>query len=235
MKKKDKQGWNITEDRFVAFLDIMGFKDMIARTKHEDIYKMMIKLDDMSYDNSIIHDRSEDREVLVRTTTYSDSIVMYSKNKNKKSMHAFFGALSGMYQDLLEEGIPFKGAVSFGKMTLDIERTIFFGQPLIDAYLLEGEVNFYGIVIHGSAEELIMNNDEFSFALPYDCPLKRGKSQHLTVFPLFVGDKSKKDETKILLESIHRMRFKTSGHIRKYIDETEKYILKMDEILSEED
>jgi hypothetical protein len=34
-------------------------------------------------------------------------------------------------------------------MTLDYEKSIFFGQPLVDAFLLQDELKFYGIVVHG--------------------------------------------------------------------------------------
>ena len=39
--KPKKSIWTITTDRFVGFIDIMGFKDMVMRSSHDDIYRMM--------------------------------------------------------------------------------------------------------------------------------------------------------------------------------------------------
>ena len=33
-----KSNWKTTDYRFVAFLDILGFKDSVMRNSHEDIY-----------------------------------------------------------------------------------------------------------------------------------------------------------------------------------------------------
>lgn len=46
MQDVDVNNWQITTNRFVGFIDIMGFKDMVARSSHEDIYDMMKKIND---------------------------------------------------------------------------------------------------------------------------------------------------------------------------------------------
>ena len=44
-KTLSKADWEITTDRYVAFIDIMGFKDMVARSTHDEIYQMMKEID----------------------------------------------------------------------------------------------------------------------------------------------------------------------------------------------
>jgi len=114
--------WPITTERFVAFIDIMGFKEMVAKMSHEDVYKMMLSIDKAKTVNESL--RFEDIG-LVRSTTYSDSIMLYSKNKNLEAYNALLTAVSGLTNDLFKEGIPHKGAVALGRMTLDMERSIF--------------------------------------------------------------------------------------------------------------
>ena len=46
--------WKVNDRRFVCFLDIMGFKDYIARTKHEDVYKTMKNLSDLRQSSNTI-------------------------------------------------------------------------------------------------------------------------------------------------------------------------------------
>jgi hypothetical protein len=38
---KTALNWKITNERFVAYIDIMGFKDLVMRSTHEEVYKMM--------------------------------------------------------------------------------------------------------------------------------------------------------------------------------------------------
>ena len=46
--------WEVTTERYVAFIDIMGFKNMVERSTHEQIYKMMISIDeDIKHNTSI--------------------------------------------------------------------------------------------------------------------------------------------------------------------------------------
>lgn len=224
--------WEITAARYVAYIDIMGFKDMVARTTHEKMYEMMKKIDERKKSNSGIK-WGNSLSNLITTTTYSDSIMIYSKDESFESLFSLICTVSALTNDLFLEGIPHKGAFAFGTMTLDTERSIFFGQPLIDAYLLQEEINFYGIIAHASAEEKV---DEFKslkksipFVKNYLCILKNGSSQNLTIYPMFsdhglASDPKWKSKVDNLSESIKKLRYRTSGHLRKYIDATEIYL-----------
>lgn len=226
--KSPADKWPITTERFVAFIDIMGFKDMVAKMQHEEIYKMMKVIDDSKTINASIRKNNEMNN-LVTTTTYSDSIMLYSKDKSYDSFTALIVAVSGLTNDLFLEKIPHKGALAFGTMTLDTERSIFFGQPLIDAYLLQEEMHFYGTIIHGTVEQEMENKfSSTPFIEKFDCPLKNGKSKHYTVAPMHVDSSSAKntlyaDFNKNIISSLNKMRYKTSGHLRRYIDNTEIY------------
>ena len=217
-----KDDWVTTTKRYVGFLDIMGFKDMVLKSKNDDIYDMMKRIDNHLKSNlktsSILASKN-----LIKTTTFSDSIIIYSKSDSKESLKSFVLYLSWFYFQLLIEKIPFKGAVALGEMTVDSVRSIYFGQPLIDAYLLQEELNFYGIVVHCSAHEKMESTEVSSDIRNYACNFKKGISEHLTIYTGKLNDKEKDK----IFNSLRSMRFKTSGHIRKYIDLTEKYFENM--------
>jgi hypothetical protein len=219
--------WTITTDRYVGFIDIMGFKDMVMRSSHDDIYRMMKIINKAKTLNENLHS-TEDHE-LIRSTTYSDSIILYTKDNTDESLGALIEVISGVTNDLFIEGIPHKGSIAYGKMTLDTERSIFFGQPLIDAYLLQEELYFYGIIVHGSAEEKLEKRlIQYPFITKYICPLKKGKSIHFTVYPMHVDSKSAKSgdyyrHHQNIFNSLEKMKFKTSGYLRQYIDNTNNY------------
>lgn len=225
--KTSSPNWNFTTNRFVGFIDIMGFRDLVMRSTHEEIYTMMKKIELATKTARSIY-WTEMKDELVRSTFYSDSIILYSKDDSYESAYSMVATLSSLSNDLFSSAIPHKGAIAFGNMTLDTDRSIFFGQPLIDAYLLQEEVNFYGIVVHSSAElRFEQTNLQTDLSLfDFSCPFKGGTANHLTIPPLFgFGSleekfKEKADEFK---SGFSKLKLKTSGHIRKYIDNTKAY------------
>ena len=67
---KLRRGVNTTV-RFVAFLDIMGFKDRVARNPHDEILSSLTNLS--SFISSII-DKNEN----IFYTMFSDSLIFYT-------------------------------------------------------------------------------------------------------------------------------------------------------------
>ena len=208
----------------------MGFKDLVLRLNHLEVYEILNKFRHYkNFNESIEWGGYEDK--LVTTTTYSDSIIIYSKDDSFASLEAFSCTISGLIEDLFFQNIPFKGAVAFGPMTLDTQRSIFFGQPLIDSYLLQEELNFYGIIVHATAEKEISQHAQkirTLFLMKYLCPLKGGSSYHLTIYPMcidpFDDAKVTEEDYNKLFNSVDNFRHMTSGHLRKYIDNTEVYL-----------
>lgn len=231
-KNADSNLWEITTERFVAFIDIMGFKDMVARRPHKEIYEMMKKIaEGKSFAETVSWTEVQVEEGFVKMTTYSDSIMVYSKDSSLNSMNSLISAVSSLTFDLFMASVPHKGSIAYGKMTFDTDNSIFFGQPLIDAYHLQEELNFYGIICHATAEmkieELRKENTTVMLMLNYACPLKGGVSRHLTVFPmsLYMATESEVEPTHIhFLAAVKSLYFQTSGYLRKYIENTEKYL-----------
>ena len=220
--------WKNTDYRYVAYIDIMGFKNLVLRSTHSQVYSLMKKIKKTMEENEAMPWAGIIQKQ-VRSTSYSDSIILYSKNASFDSLRSIIASVSSLTNDLFELGIPHKGGIAFGKMTLDTENSIFFGQPLIDAFLLQEEVNFYGVVLHGTAQkEISIVNRETLLLKNYLCPLKEGSSFHLVIVPIFLEeveseDKLDKRYRKKLYDSLEKFRNHTSGHLRKYIDNTETF------------
>ena len=233
LKIKSKKSWNPTDNRFVCFLDIMGFKDMVMRNSHEEIYSMLNSLSKhRSYIESTEDLPAEYIDAL-KTVSFSDSIVIFTKDDSISSFEILTYATSWLFAKGMEDGIPMKGAISCGEMSINISRQIFFGQPLIDAYLLEEDVAFYGVAVHNTVEKFINDNsnniDKNVIDRYIDCltPLKSGKINHLILDWIIDLDDDKKSPFKeIALSIMKKQREKTSGSPRKYIDNTIEVIEK---------
>lgn len=220
-KQSIRRTWTISEYRFVGYIDIMGFKNLVFRNTHERIYDMMKKVSEAmnETESTFSTDLIDGEDVYITMTTYSDSMMIYSKDKSPASLLSFLGAVANLSEKLFLAEIPFKGAVAYGQMTLDLKNSIFFGRPLIDAYLLSEELSYYGIVVHASAETR-KGFKSSDLVAEYLCPFKTGNSIHQTIVPSTdLANQYDKVE-----ESIKRMRSKTSGGLRKYIDNTLNYL-----------
>ena len=220
--------WEITAKRYVVFIDIMGFKDMVARMSHDDVYDLMKRIDKIKKHVESV-EWIKEKIGYVKTTTYSDSIILYSRDDSYDAFDFLVSTTAGLINYLFIEGIPFKGAIAFGTLTLDTERSIFFGQPLIDAYLLQEEIYFYGILFHSSVEkELQDKKGKFPpFTGMHMCSLKNGTAKHMTIYPLHTRVKENdkfNSAHEALINAVEKLRLKTSGHLRKYIDNTEVYL-----------
>jgi hypothetical protein len=235
MDWKDKNfysKWKTTCNRYVAFVDIMGFKELVLRNSHQEVYKMLINLYEgiTAVDNALNAPFNEKKKRVLsdpatRITMYSDSIIIYSKDAKSKSVKDFIILVNWLIRNMYDRQMPFRGAVSFGTMTLDLTKSIFLGQPLIDAFLLSEELNFYGVVVHGSAEYEKSFLRFKSRLYKYDCPFKNGIASHFTIPPVLYEDSEYGENDNIYLPKIITgLGFRSSGSIRKYIDNTLKYI-----------
>ena len=94
-------------------------------------------------------------------------------------------------QNALETGFALKCAIAKGPLTFDNGSGIYFGRSIIDAYLLEEELKFYGVVFHHSVEELIQQYKDIppirgkrEQKIPvseYQIHLKSGRSTHYCI------------------------------------------------------
>lgn len=117
--------------------------------------------------------------------------------------------------------------MSQGVFTYDNEIDLYFGQPLVDAYVLHDELYYYGIVAHHTVEPIIK---KYRFlGLPYSkqqIPLKKGKtaqyhlSWHLCNENLSVGNISSKVEDWLAHIEEH-----VSGSPRIYVDNTRAVVI----------
>lgn len=231
-KNNSKDDWEVDCDRFVGFIDIMGFKDLVARRPHQEIKHMLLQMNETrsillnlilakTYDGGV-----EITDTRVRSISFSDSVLFITKSDTPKDLFNLSVALGICQAATLQSGLPTKGAISHGKLTADFEHSIYFGQPLIDAYLLQEQLFYYGIIVDNNAEIRLKkiiedNNVEFKynhFTL-ISTPLKTGKVKHFNLKLRSIQD----DQLEYLYNSV-------SGAPRKYVDNTIEIYRKMNPV-----
>jgi len=128
-KQEISKPWTISTNRYVGFLDIMGFKDMLARMSHEKVYELMKSVSSsvssvqsvFTIDYESENDDDERIEVNVTMMLYSDSIMIYTRDDEQHSLDNLITSISELSLSLFNDGIPHKGAIAYGQMTLDFE------------------------------------------------------------------------------------------------------------------
>lgn len=203
--------------RFVAFLDIMGFKDLVGRNTHDFVLE---KLTEISKLIERIRITNEKEEVKLKYNKaelipfiFSDSIVIFTNNSTQESVKLLLYACSFILNNSIEIHLPLKGAVAYGEITIDKAKSIFFGQPLIDAYLLQDELKYYGLILHNSVDKCLYD-EKFDLNTHLFRNITPTKSGQIVYNNLKIYDKDTS------LGNLYKLYNHVSGAPRIYVDNT---------------
>jgi len=151
------------EERFVAFIDILGFKEHIE--KKDDLQQQIV---DILY--IIKNSSSEKFDIQIGTNngvyisldiiSFTDSILISAplqhpkidKGPREESYHhwifcQFIQQISFFYKKILPYGIALRGGMSVGSVYYDPDNNIIMGKPIIEAINYESKLALYPRVI----------------------------------------------------------------------------------------
>jgi len=144
---------NNSTGRYLLFLDILGFSELVETKGVDEIYQTIDKA-------LAAFNKWEDLNRLFSTIYFSDTFLFYQLSKGYGSW-AFLDvyAIGGMLLSaLLAQGVPARGTISFGEFEVKDDQSgrhqLYFGRALIDAYKAEQRENWIGITILESAWSL---------------------------------------------------------------------------------
>lgn len=196
---------------FVVFLDIMGFKDRVMRTDHVELRD---KLKELKQEIAFLeNDDLASGSLLVQ---FSDSIILFSKDGSVDSLHKVAELACKILRTAIKKSFPIKGAMAKGMVTCDTSKQLYFGRPIIDAYLLEENVKYYGLVVHHTAEEDVKASDNTELFRDCKVYLRSGQINHYEL--LWFKANGELDET--VIDDLNNIRKTVSDEPRKYIDNT---------------
>lgn len=216
-------GWPIKTNRFVSFFDVLGFKELVIRESHENI---LGKLSAVNGITSMLENYDKNNgNVLIKTVQFSDSIIQITSDDSVNSAKNLLGRTAWILAGCLANRLPVKGSIAYGMVTADLDRSIYFGQPIIDAYLLQEELKLYGSIIHHTAEYEFLNKCPDVFVktcLKYLTPIGNSKVQHWNIDWIAPSLRlSKPIDLKVLEKLLY---CSVSGAPRKYVDNTFQFV-----------
>lgn len=219
-KKEDKAPivWNDpAQNHFVLYMDIMGFKNLMASTPHAQMQKKLELFSNKVVIQSkpLIGDSSK-----IQISRFSDSILCVTKDSTEATFKNLVLAAIRLMWIGIDEGLPLRGAIACGKMTYDESNQLYFGKALIDAYQLEEELEFYGVAIHHSAEAIARKQAKLPIVETL-IPLKSGLVPHHHIaWNRKKKDLSDSDETSLILDKLNDLKLNVSCGPRRYIANT---------------
>lgn len=198
--------------RFVAMLDILGFKELLRQKGLKIIHQLMqdlfkstrtgTKRDYQAIINGKIY-----RHPAVRLNyfIFSDTILIWKdyqevKNNDKniqgkcKLFREFNHGISRVLENALLRRISLRGGIAFGESIINIDKKgnnhEVIGQPIIDAYLLGEAQDWVGVAFHSSCLPFIEK----------DCDSSVKKYEHIPYHKKRLKMISNGRETKYSLE-----------------------------------
>lgn len=141
----NKAKFNLKEnlkDKFVAFIDVMGFSNLVFKGSVENLDSYFSKITDELA--SIRTDKAKIESFLI-----SDSIILIAP-EGLDGLKQLITAVRRIQSALIWRKILLRGAISYGQVYYNAQNNIIVGKGFIRAYLLEQEAVYPRIIIDPS-------------------------------------------------------------------------------------
>lgn len=155
-----------SEVKYIAFLDILGFKDLVAKNGHAELVRkfnlILVTLELSLSQGKYVLSTSGDKAVAdlnnarINCLTISDSVILWTDDSSMKSFVDLIVVLFQFMQGAFASGFPLRGALSVGELAIlrgelsqskIISRQTLLGQGLVSAYELESQQDWAGCII----------------------------------------------------------------------------------------
>lgn len=222
VKREKNLRWQDDAPRLVLYADFMGFKNRVFSTKHDELKVLLENF------NDIFHRRMQPLQMggNLKFVQFSDSILIVANGTDARMFNLISKAAICIMHEALKNKFGIKGVIAQGVFSFDEKKGLYFGRPLVDAYLLHEEIKYYGIVVHHSAENIVKNN--MNNCNPYsksNIYIEKGKVAHYHLcWNLIDTSLAPKDITSLCSSWLDVIEETVSGNPRQYIDRTREII-----------
>lgn len=136
--------------RYVAYIDTLGFKNLINKGSHSDAVAV-IKLFNQTIYN-LWREQNLDGDNSIKGRTFSDSIIIHTENDSNEQLSKLLTFILKLYKkSIILCDLPLRGGLAFGEYD-DIKAVEFdnlakglvVGTAFVESYLLESSNNIKG-------------------------------------------------------------------------------------------
>ena len=153
--------------KYVAFLDILGFKNRLRKLNHNKAIELISNFSSVAFNQWKKSDTSGINGYIV-----SDSFIIYSDDTKNTSLSKLIDIVKAICEsEFTYNGILVRGAIAKGDFDhlaaqniQNLSKGLIVGQAYVDAYLLEDTFKSIGIILSSSVYQ-----DVVPFNLDKDC------------------------------------------------------------------
>jgi hypothetical protein len=209
---------------FIAFLDILGFKQFVQNHALNDVYEEIQHLFETARASKVkglVRVNGAETTVPLADLSYfavSDSIIVYQEiipysdtsdtfEWKERAFGEFIFGLEELYKEALRRKIYLRGGISCGELLISFNNesheNIILGNSYIEAYELEGTQSWMGIAFHPKLSDFLKKSRFKSMLVEYQIPIKK-ECQSMGIPDITIGwiDSSIKQNQKSLDEWI---------------------------------
>ncbi|MDQ0059472.1 hypothetical protein [Paenibacillus harenae] len=150
-----------TKKRYMAFLDILGFKSIMGNLSTDELGDQMSHILQASIlsaikGDTVFVDNNPSLEVSssIKVYQFSDSIIMYTEDDDIGTFIELIKALNLLLAQSIIRGFPLRGALTWGDMY--VNGSIIVGDPLVRASVLESRQEWSGVIVDCPIDTQIM-------------------------------------------------------------------------------
>ena len=147
--------------KYVAFLDILGFKNKLKSMTQQEAKKY---IGDFS---AIVYSIFQSTDSVVNGYIVSDSVILHTSDTKLESLQSIITTVDAICKnEFAQNGILIRGAIAkgeFDKMPAmelpKLQKQLIVGQAYVDAYLLEDKVKTIGINLSEEVYQDVLNSN----------------------------------------------------------------------------
>ncbi len=158
--------------RYVAHIDILGFRSIVEKSD-DDAWNLLaifcndtiLALDNL-YKNATLRDSDKPINERYKCVLFSDTLLIFTLSDEWEDLLIIVFLVGQLFAVSVEKCIPVRGAISYGKFSINEEKSLYVGKALIDAYDISESSQWQGIVVSDQvAEKLLTKNNAYASEL----------------------------------------------------------------------
>lgn len=141
---------NLSDIRFVAHFDMLGMGVLTKRDSDFAWEKLSSLCRAREERLSLGIQRLDTNELIteqIRTFTFSDTVVAFSKGATENDALAMVVLMTELFTYALHLCVPLRGGIAHGQFAFNLDLNLFSGPALVDAYELGESAQWLGIVV----------------------------------------------------------------------------------------
>ena len=153
--------------KYVAFLDILGFKNRLKKLSQEDAKSLIAR-----FSTTTFYEWENMSPTLVEGYIVSDSFILYTHDTSTQAVSQLLALVEKICQrEFIDNGILIRGAIAKGEFDRveareipSLRKGLIVGQAYVDAYLMEESIKTAGIAF---TDEVFQDIEAYAYHI--DC------------------------------------------------------------------